>query len=272
MSRGAMVWGLPLTPLTRQQAVARVEALIVARRPSYFITANTHYAMLTSEVKELEPINHAAAFILADGAPLVFASRQTTNPVPERVAGSDLIYDLCAQAAERGFRVYLLGGPPGIAAEAARKLVATYPGLQVAGTICPEPTDLLEPQVDQLIAEIRSTRPDILFVALGQPKGEFWIARHLDALNVPVVAQVGATLDFVAGHVQRAPKIFQRTGMEWAFRIYTDPRRLGPRYWKNACFLAKQILRDRLSRKRGVGPKTIAQGDTSVGDGLRVSS
>lgn len=245
MTTAAMVWGLPLTPLTRQGAVDRVEALVRARRPSFFITANLHYAMITAELPDLKPINQSAAFILADGAPLVVASRRTTNPVPERVAGSDLIYDLCARAADRGFGIYLLGGPPGIAEEAAQKLTSTYPGLRIVGTTCPEPADLAEPKVHDLIAQIRATQPDILFVALGQPKGEFWLARHLDALGVPVSAQVGATLEFVAGRVQRAPRFLQKIGMEWAFRIYTDPRRLGPRYWKNACFLARHLGAER---------------------------
>lgn len=273
MSRPATVWGLPLTPLTRPQAVARVHELILDRKPSYFITANTHYAMLTAEVPELEAINLDAAFILADGAPLVVASRQTANPVPERVAGSDLIYDLCQMAADRGHGIYLLGGSSGIADEAARQLVARYPGLRVVGTACPEPSDLVAPQVDDLIQQIRAARPDLLLVALGQPKGEFWLARHLDALGVPVSAQIGATLDFVAGRVQRAPKVLQKIGMEWAFRIYTDPLRLGPRYWRNARFLFKQVLRDRRRRQE----PTEGQGtDTRVAptrtDGLRASS
>ena len=249
MSAGATVWGLPLTPLTRGEAVERVDELVRARIPSYFITANLHYAMLTASTPGLDRINRGAAFILADGAPLVVASRRTTNPVPERVAGSDLIYDLCELAARRGHRVFLLGGPPGIADEAGRRLVARYPGLQVVGTACPAASELQEPAVGALIEQIRSTRPDLLFVALGQPKGEFWLARHGAALGVPVAAQVGATLEFVAGRVRRAPKLFQRTGMEWAYRIYTDPRRLAPRYGKNALFLLRQVVRDRLLRR-----------------------
>lgn len=273
MNRSMTVWGLPLTPLTRARAVDRVDELIQGRKPSYFITANTHYAMLTAEVAELDAINQGAAFILADGAPLVVASRQTNNPVPERVAGSDLIYDLCRMAADRGHGVYLLGGPPGIADEAARQLVAKYPKLRVVGTACPEPSQLVGPGVDDLIRQVRSAHPDLLFVALGQPKGEFWLAKHLDALGVPVSAQVGATLDFVAGRVRRAPKVVQRIGMEWAFRIYTDPRRLAPRYWKNARFLFKQVLRDRLQRREGTGPNGSAPPVVPTrGDSLRASS
>ena len=250
MSLRSTVWGLPLTALTRQGAVDRVDQLVRDRVPSYFITANVHYAMLTSEVPELDAINQNAAFILADGAPLVVASRRTDNPVPERVAGSDLIYDLCRLASDRDYGIFLLGGPPGIAEEAACKLMARYPGLRIVGTACPEPDELHDPRVDGLIASIRATKPDLLFVALGQPKGEFWLSRHLDSLEVPVVAQVGATLEFVAGRVRRAPRILQKLALEWAFRIYTDPRRLGPRYWKNARFLGRQILRDRTKRCR----------------------
>ncbi len=267
------VWGLPLTPLTRSQAVARVAELIQARKPSYFITANTHYAMLTAEVAELGAVNCDAAFILADGAPLVVASRRTANPVPERVAGSDLIYDLCEMAADRDHGVYLLGGPPGIAEEAARQLVAKYPKLRVVGTACPDPSDLVEPRINDLIMQIRIAQPDLLLVALGQPKGEFWLARHLQALDVPVSAQVGATLDFVAGRVRRAPKLLQKAGMEWAFRIYTDPVRLAPRYWKNARFLFKQVIRDRVWPSRPAEVRTAdAPLATTRGDGLRASS
>ena len=264
MNTEATVWGLPLTPLTRGEAVTRVDELVRARTPSYFITANLHYAMLTASTPGLGRVNRGAAFILADGAPLVVASRRTSNPVPERVAGSDLIYDLCELAARRGHRVFLLGGPPGIADEAARRLVDRYPGLQVAGTACPSASEVQEPGA--LIEQIRSSRPDLLFAALGQPKGEFWLARHGAALGVPVAAQVGATLEFVAGRVRRAPRLFQRTGMEWAYRIYTDPRRLAPRYGKNALFLLRQVVRDRLQRRHQAARPPIGI-DFALGSG-----
>lgn len=271
MNTEATVWGLPLTPLTRGEAVARVDDLVRARTPSYFITANVHYAMLTASTPGLGRVNRGAAFILADGAPLVVASRRTSNPVPERVAGSDLIYDLCELAALRNYRVFLLGGPPGIAEEAAQRLVVRYPGLQVVGTACPSASEVREPGA--LIDQIRSRRPDLLFAALGQPKGEFWLARHGAALGVPVAAQVGATLEFVAGRVRRAPRVFQRTGMEWAYRIYTDPRRLAPRYGKNALFLLRQVVRDRF-RLRNPVARPATDGDLALtpGEGAEVTS
>lgn len=272
MTGDSTVWGLPLTPLTRTQAVERVDDLVRAGAPSYFITANLHYAMLTASTPGLDRVNRGAAFILADGAPLVVASRRTPSPVPERVAGSDLIYDLCELAARRSYRVFLLGGPPGIAEEAERRLVARYPGLQVAGTACPTGTELQDPEASGLIERVRSARPDLLLAALGQPKGEFWLARHADALGVPVMAQVGATLEFVAGRVRRAPKLFQRIGMEWAFRIYTDPRRLAPRYGKNALFLLRQLARDRLLRRHPAVRRMAGAGLAAIpGEGAEVN-
>jgi len=260
MSRVARVWGLPLAALTRAEAGEAVFALIDAGEPSYFITANAHYAMLTAEHPELAPINERAAFILADGAPLVWASRRGPVPLPERVAGSDLIYDLCAMAAARGKSVYFLGGGEGIAVEAARRLQARYPGLRVAGTACPGPDELRGPGVDRIIAAVREAKPDLLMVALGQPKGEFWLAKHLEALGVPACVQVGATLDFVAGRVRRAPRLFQKTGLEWAYRIYTDPARLAPRYARNARFLLASVVGELAKGRRDRQQQCVPEG------------
>ncbi|QDV39627.1 WecB/TagA/CpsF family glycosyltransferase [Tautonia plasticadhaerens] len=246
------VWGLPLAPLTRPQAAEEVARLIADGRPSYFITANAHYAMVSDADPAMRPINESAAFILADGAPLVWASRWRRTPLPERVAGSDLIYDLCAQAAERGHRVSFLGGPPGVAEQASRTLARLYPGLTVAGVCCPPFRPLADDERAALVSEIRDARPDLLFVAFGQPKGERWIREHLEELGVPVCVQVGASLEFVAGRVRRAPRWVQRIGLEWAWRIGTDPARLAPRYARNAAFLLRKALAD---FRRGRAPE-----------------
>lgn len=244
MSDPVWVWGIPFAPLTLGETVTAVSKLIAARKPAYFITANTHYAMLTAENPDLRSINQEAAFILADGTPLVWASRWRGSPLPERVAGSDLIFELCAKAAQEKYRVFFLGGAPGVAEEAARRLQARYASLQVVGTECPPFHELTAEEQAATTARIRSTRPDILFVAFGQPKGERWIDQHLAELEVPVSVQVGASLDFAAGRVKRAPRWLQKAGLEWAFRLALEPRRLFIRYARNAWFILRMVIRD----------------------------
>ncbi len=237
------VWGVPFAPFTLTETVAAVSTLIRGRLPSYFITANTHYAMLTEAMPDLHAINERAAFVVADGKPLVWASRMLGKPLPERVAGSDLIFELCGEAARQGFRLFLLGGQQGVADEAARRLIERYPGLRIVGTECP-PFRALTPEEEQAIVDrIHVARPDLLFVAFGQPKGELWIVRHLDKLGVPVSVQVGASLDFAAGRVRRAPHWVQKAGLEWAFRLALEPRRLFARYARNAWFIARHVVR-----------------------------
>jgi N-acetylglucosaminyldiphosphoundecaprenol N-acetyl-beta-D-mannosaminyltransferase len=238
------IWGIPFARLTLAETVAAVGDLIEAGRPAYFITANTHYTMLTEENPDLQAINAGAAFILADGAPLVWASRWHEAPLPERVAGSDLIFELSAAAARNGYRLFFLGGSQGVAAEAARQLGARYPGLQVAGIECPPFRELTVEETMALLARIRSARPDLLIAAFTMPKGERWLAANLEALGVPAVVNVGAAIDFAAGRIRRAPRWMQKTGLEWAFRLGLEPRRLFARYARNAWFIVRMVARD----------------------------
>jgi N-acetylglucosaminyldiphosphoundecaprenol N-acetyl-beta-D-mannosaminyltransferase len=240
----AWVWGLPLAPFTLTETVDLIGELVKAGRPSFFITAPTHYAMLTEQNADLRAINSRAAFILADGAPLVWASRWHGSPLPERVAGSDLIFELSREAAKKGHRLFLLGGADGVAGDAADRLKARYPGLEVVGTRCPPFRELTVEEQDSLFDCIRAARPDILLVAFGQPKGERWIDRHLAELGVPVSVQLGASLDFAAGRRRRAPLWMQKTGLEWAFRLGLEPGRLCKRYATNAWFILRMVGRD----------------------------
>ena len=258
MSDPVWVWGLPLAPVTRAELVAEVAGLVRARRPSFVVTASTHYAMLSAREPRLRAINDQAAFVVADGAPLVWASRLNGTRLPERVAGSDLIFDLCALSAREGFRVFLLGAAEGVAKAAAERLVARYPGLVIAGTECPpyhKPSAL---EHAALIARVRATKPDILFLAFGQPKGEFWLSENLEALGIPVCVQIGASLDFASGRVPRAPRVFQKVGLEWAWRMSLEPRRLVPRYTQNALFILGRVVRDLVFGQRGGHPQLEA--------------
>jgi N-acetylglucosaminyldiphosphoundecaprenol N-acetyl-beta-D-mannosaminyltransferase len=244
------VWGLPLAPVTFEQALDRIDGLVAAGRPSFFITANLNYAMLADTDPRLREHNDQAAFVLADGMPLVWWSRLGPRPLPERVAGSDLIYGMCERAAQKGHRVYLLGAGPGVADEAAAALLKKYPGLRIVGVECPPFRRLSVDEERQQVERIRGAKPDILFVAFGQPKGELWIAGRLDRLGVPVCVQVGATLDFVAGRVRRSPRWMQRTGLEWVYRMLQEPRRLVGRYWDNLTFLLRAVFAPRFRRER----------------------
>jgi N-acetylglucosaminyldiphosphoundecaprenol N-acetyl-beta-D-mannosaminyltransferase len=241
--------------MTRAQTVDAATALVEAGRPSFFITANTHYAMLAREDPRLREVSTRAAFVVADGAPLVWAARWQGTPLPERVAGSDLIYDLSARAARRGFRLFLLGGAPGVADVAAHRLSLLFPGLRVVGTESPPFRDLTEDEDQGLRDRICSAAPDILILASQMPRGEHWLSAHHADLGVPLCVNLGAALDFAAGRVRRAPRRLQQLGLEWAYRMYREPARLAPRYARNARFvlhtMAHDAVRGPVRRRRG---------------------
>jgi N-acetylglucosaminyldiphosphoundecaprenol N-acetyl-beta-D-mannosaminyltransferase len=242
------IWGLPLARIDVRGTVELVDRLIAQGRPSFFITANLHYAMLADRDPRLVGVNRRAAFLVADGMPMVWYSRLLGRPLPQRVTGADLVYLLCQRAASAGHRVFLLGGAQGVAAEAAEVLSRLYPGLQLVGSYSP-PFGPWTPEADQAtVAAVRRAQPDLLIAALGQPKGELWLDAHIEALGVPVCVQVGASLDFVVGRAQRAPRWLQRTGLEWLYRLLHEPRRLAGRYFHNALFLAKALARDAARR------------------------
>jgi N-acetylglucosaminyldiphosphoundecaprenol N-acetyl-beta-D-mannosaminyltransferase len=253
LSPPVCVWGVPLAPWTFRQSLDRIECLIRERKPTYFITANLHYAMLTERDPRLAGVNRRAAFLLADGAPLVWAARLRGRRLPERVTGADLVPALCERAAARGYRVYLLGGAPGVGEEAARRLRQRFPGVPIVGVEAPPFRDPSPEEHVRLLARIRAARPDLLFVAFGQPKGELWLAANCEALGVPVSVQIGASLDFLAGRVARAPRWVQRLGLEWAYRLSREPGRLTLRYARNALFGARMLAGDLLALLRGRG-------------------
>ncbi len=249
------VWDVPFDRVTLQQAVQRVGALIERRMPSYVITANLNYVMLHHQHPELRTITHDAAMILADGQPIVWRSRLSNKPLPERVAGSEMICHLAELARDRGYRIYFLGGEPGVAAKCAAVLANEYRGLQIAGAESPPFRQLTAIEQQEQDDRIRAAGTDLLLVAFGQPKGERWIHEHSQRIGVPVSIQLGASFDFLAGTAKRAPVIYQRLGLEWAYRMLSDPRRLLPRYASNAVFLLSALIEDwkRLVTSWGLG-------------------
>jgi N-acetylglucosaminyldiphosphoundecaprenol N-acetyl-beta-D-mannosaminyltransferase len=235
------VLGLRLARMGFAETVDRVEWLIRRGKPAFFITANLHYARLCERDARLGAVNRKAAFLTADGMPLVWASRVLGRPLPERVTGADLVWALCHRAAQKGWRVFLLGGGPGVAQQAAVVLQARYPGLRIVGVEAPVLEELSPAEHARLLERIRKAKPELLFVAFGQPKGELWLAEHLEALGVPAAVQIGAALDFVAGRRRRAPGWIRRIGLEWFWRFLGEPARLGRRYLADGLFLLRQM-------------------------------
>ena len=162
-----------------------------------------------------------------------------------------------------------------MADEAAEVLRRRYPELQIAGTASPPFGEISAEEHAALLDQIRAARPDLLFVAFGQPKGEFWIARHFQSLGVPVCVQVGASLDFIAGRVRRAPRRLQALGLEWAYRMWLEPFRLGPRYARNAWFLLSMVahglmqgIGDHLPRPRSRALRRLRAAESEPGPGF----
>jgi N-acetylglucosaminyldiphosphoundecaprenol N-acetyl-beta-D-mannosaminyltransferase len=204
-------------------AVERIAALVAAPGPHLVVTANVEMVMLAQRAPDVREILSRAALVVADGVGVVWGSRQLGRPLPGRVPGIDLAERLCGLAARQRWRVYLLGGAPGVAASAAARLRARDPCLVIAGCAAGY---FAGEEESEVLRSIRDASPHVLLAGLGFPRQERWLARHLDALGVPVAMGVGGALDVWAGRARRAPRIWQTLGLEWCYRLMREPRRL----------------------------------------------
>jgi N-acetylglucosaminyldiphosphoundecaprenol N-acetyl-beta-D-mannosaminyltransferase len=236
------ILGIPFDNVTSCEALARIEQMIASRKPHYLATANVDFLVQAREDVELRRILFDADLILCDGTPLLWVSRLLGNPLPERVAGADVVPRLIELAAEKKYRLFLLGATPDSVNRAATNLRELYPELIIAGHYSPPFNKLIEMDHDEIKARILAAKPDLLLVSFGCPKQEKWIAMHYRALGVPVAAGVGATIDFLAGKVLRAPVWMRHAGLEWVYRLLQEPRRLFRRYVKDLWIFSRSIL------------------------------
>ncbi len=227
------ILGVPLDNVTTAETVAIIDAMVRSRRPHYLATANVDFLVQALRDIELRRILLEAHLVLCDGTPLVWASRWLGNPLPERVAGSDLVPLLIDRAAEKQYRIFFLGASPAVASQAIAKLKEKYPELIIAGHYSPPFSSLLDMDHEEIKRQISRAKPDLLFVGFGCPKQEKWINMHYRTLGVPVSIGIGGTIDFLAGHLKRAPRWMQKSGTEWIFRLAQEPRRLCRRYLKD---------------------------------------
>jgi len=229
---------LGVDALTFDEALYAIEALLDRGAGGAVFTPNVDHVVVAERDPRFREAYARADLSLCDGQPLRWTSPLLGLRLPEKISGADLFVPLMALAARRRARVFLLGGPPGIAELAAAKLAREL-GVAIAGTAAPAIG--LEPAADeeQVVAAIAAARPDLVVVCLGAPKGERLVDRIRDRLAPAVLVQVGASIDFYVGRIQRAPRWMQRSGLEWLYRLVREPRRLARRYLvQDPAFLA----------------------------------
>lgn len=221
--------------LTMPEAVDKAEQLIEQDGCSYVVTPNLDHIVILEDDREFAEVYSNADLVLADGKPLIWISKLMKNPIKEKISGSDFFPYLCEMCANRGFSIFILGAAEGVADKAAENLCKKYQGLKIVGTYSPPfGFEKNESELKVIESLVRKARPDVLAVSLGSPKGEKFLYKHLEEYGVSLGISIGATIDFEAGNVKRAPKWMADSGLEWLFRITQDPKRLVKRYWNDA--------------------------------------
>jgi len=230
--------------VTMEECLARVDAMAASGRPHHVVTVNPEFIMTARANAMFREVLNRADLAIPDGMGIVHAARMLGRPIRERVTGVDLVNRFAGVAAARGYRLFLLGAGPGVAERAATVLCRQWPGLVVAGTYGGSPR--IGEQAE-ICRRINAARPHVLLVAYGSPHQDLWIARTRDLLNVPVSIGVGGTLDYIAGVVRRAPDWACALGLEWSYRLVSQPSR-----WRRMLALPRFAA--------GVGAQALAAG------------
>lgn len=251
------LFGMRIDRLRMAEAVARLRQWIAADETvcRVVVTPNVDHAVMFHERADLRAAYAGASLVLADGLPVVLASRMLGRPLPERVAGSDLAPALFEATSDgRGMSIYLLGAAPGVADRAAAKITERWPNVRVVGTYSPPlGFERDERENDEIVRRVNDARPDVLVLGLGAPKQELWIARHRSRLQVKTALCIGATIDFLAGEKVRAPRWVQRCGLEWLHRLTSEPKRLFRRYAHDARIFPRLVWNEWRGATRGFG-------------------
>ncbi len=227
------VLGVGVSAITMADALAAIEGWIATGTSRYVCVTGVHGVMESHADPILRDIHNAAGLVTPDGMPLVWLARWRGHQQVERVYGPDLMLACCRHFVTKGYRHFFYGGGPGVPERLAARLQERVPGLIVAGTWSPPFGELAPSEEDAAVARLDAAAPDIVWVGLSTPKQERWMARHVGRTRAPVLIGVGAAFDFHAGLKRQAPRWMQRSGLEWLFRLATEPRRLWRRYLFN---------------------------------------
>ncbi len=246
------LFGQEFIPSDIQSIINLFEEYIKEKCPHMVCICNVHTTMMVYENKASHQYIKKASISTMDGQPLVWLSRFLGFKDSQRVAGPDLMLEACRISASRGYRHFFYGGAEGIPEKLKALFENKFPGIQIVGTYSPPFRPLTREEDEKVVKLINSSKPDFLWVSLGAPKQEQWIADHLNRIQAPVQVGVGAAFDFFTGNVLRAPVWMQQAGMEWLYRLLKEPRRLWKRYFMyNTMFLIcllPEILRHKKKR------------------------
>src|SRR6201995_4094712 len=245
--------GVPLALTDYDDTLDWIDRMVTARQRGYICVCNVHAVMASAEDADLRSALMGSSVNVPDGQPLVWALNLLGNGLDDRVYGPELMARHCARAATSGQRLYLYGGRnQGALVQLALNLRQRYPGVRIVGGYSPPPRPLTEEERGAVIREINGSHADVVWVGIGVPKQEKWMAALRPFLETPVLIGVGAAFDFLAGLVPQAPPWLQRFGLEWAYRLAHEPRRLWRRYLRyNPRFVGaftRQLVAHRRSR------------------------
>jgi N-acetylglucosaminyldiphosphoundecaprenol N-acetyl-beta-D-mannosaminyltransferase len=244
------ILGIPIAMTDYDRTMEVMDSMIERREAGFVCAAPVHAVMVAQDDPEMYAALRHSTLTVPDGMPLVWAANMLGEHLPDRVYGPELMLRYNDRCAERGHRVWLYGGrDQGSLVQLALSMRRRHPGLQIVGGYSPPFRSLTGAEEDAIVEQINTSRPDILWVGIGVPKQEKWMARLAPRLDVPVMCGVGAAFDFHAGRISQAPRWMQERGLEWTYRIAQEPRRLLPRYlYFNPKFLSsftRQLLRER---------------------------
>lgn len=228
------ILGTPVSLVSMRHVLALLERWVVHGRDRYVVMRDVHGVMLARSNPTLHAAHEEADLVAPDGMPLVWAARLSGNTEVSRVCGPDLLLAACEHGLSRNWRHYFIGGAPGVADKLKERLIAKFPGINIVGTHCPPFRALTSAEDQAVCAAIGSAEPDFVWVGLGTPKQEIWMANHRGKCGGAIQIGVGAAFDIHAGLISRAPLWMQSYGLEWAHRLLREPLRLWTRYLKLA--------------------------------------
>lgn len=218
--------------LTMSETIDEIEQMIESGKRSYVVAINVDVVMKIENDSYLKKVVDGADMVLVDGMPLVWISKMQGKPLKAKISGSDLVPLLCEEAAKKNYTVFIIGGKDGIAVQAKRRLERSMPGIRIVGTYAPplgfEKDDDELNKINEMISNVK---PDLLIACFGCPKQEKWIYENINKYNAKVSICAGATVDFLAGNVKRAPHWMSEHGLEWFYRFLQEPKRMFKRYF-----------------------------------------